>query len=148
MCHGHHPYHRTTTARCPAEDVVAEDPALRASDREREATVTLLREHGGAGRLDVDELEQRIGSAYAARTRGELAALLRDLPGEPRRRAPSPAPLTAHGGHGWPVFFTTTIVLIVIWAASGAGYFWPGWVMLWWGLALVVKTAPGLLRMR
>ena len=26
-----------------------------------------------------------------------------------------------------------------IWAATGAGTFWPGWVLLWWGVALAVK---------
>ena len=68
MCHGRHaitapPDHHGTP---PAEDVFAQDPELRASDREREDAVTRLREHGAAGRLDVDELEERIGSAYAA----------------------------------------------------------------------------------
>ena len=88
MCHGRHAHHhRTTPARRPAEDVFAQDPELRASDREREDAVTQLREHGAAGRLDVDELEERIGPAYAARTRGDLATLLRDLPGS---AAPAP----------------------------------------------------------
>lgn len=27
--------------------------------------------------------------------------------------------------------------LIGIWAVSGAGYFWPGWVLLGWGIGLV-----------
>jgi hypothetical protein len=27
--------------------------------------------------------------------------------------------------------------LVVIWAASGAGYFWPIWPMLGWGIAVV-----------
>ena len=56
----------------PAADAPRRDPELRASDAERESTVTQLREHGASGRLDVEELEQRIGAAYAARTHGEL----------------------------------------------------------------------------
>jgi hypothetical protein len=28
--------------------------------------------------------------------------------------------------------------LIGIWAMSGAGYFWPGWVLAGWGLGLVL----------
>src|SRR5918997_376025 len=146
MCHARYLDNRSVDRS--VESARAQDPALRVSDREREDVVALLREHGAAGRLDVEELEERVGAAYAAKTRGDLTTLLRDLPGEPRRRAPSPAPLTAHGGHGWPAFVTVTLVLVVIWATSGAGHFWPGWVMLWWGLALVAKTAPGLLRMR
>jgi hypothetical protein len=39
-------------------------------------------------------------------------------------------------------------VLVAIWALSGAGYFWPAWVMIWWGFALVMKSGPGLLRLR
>ncbi|MEZ0292807.1 MAG: DUF1707 domain-containing protein [Solirubrobacteraceae bacterium] len=154
MCHGRHAHHhRTTTARRPAEDVFAQDPELRASDREREDTVTLLREHGAAGRLDVDELEERIGSAYAARTRGDLATLLRDLPRSLRPRA---ATTVRHGGrrrhhglgHSWLAFAQVAAVLIGIWALTGAGYFWPVWVLAWWGFALVMRTAPGLLRTR
>jgi hypothetical protein len=74
MCHARHHHHRE------AEDALREDPGVRASDEERESTVTLLREHGATGRLDVDELEQRVGAAYQARTRGDLATLLDDLP--------------------------------------------------------------------
>ena len=100
MCHGRHAHHhRTTTARRPAEDVFAQDPELRASDREREDAVTLLREHGAAGRLDVDELEERIGSAYAARTRGDLARCCATCPAacgraRPRRCATAPGGTT------------------------------------------------------
>jgi hypothetical protein len=28
--------------------------------------------------------------------------------------------------------------LIVIWALSGAGYFWPGWVLAGWGIGLLL----------
>lgn len=31
--------------------------------------------------------------------------------------------------------------LVVIWVASGAGYFWPGWVMAAFGLVLVLRYA-------
>jgi hypothetical protein len=29
--------------------------------------------------------------------------------------------------------------LIGIWATSGAGYFWPGWVLAGWGLGLTMR---------
>ena len=54
--------------------------AVRASDEDRERVVALLRHHRTAGRLSVDELDQRIEQALAARTLGELATLTRDLP--------------------------------------------------------------------
>ena len=38
------------------------------------------------------------------------------------------------------------VLLIGIWAASGAGYFWPVWVMLGWGFALAAHAATILPR--
>jgi len=143
MCHARHHHHRA--ARPPAEDALRQDPGLRASDTERESTVDLLREHGAAGRLDVDELEQRVGAAYAARTHGDLSALLADLP------ARTPARVVAgprRHDNGWGGFLAVNLVLVAIWAVTGAGYFWPAWVMVWWGFALAMRTAPGLLRPR
>jgi hypothetical protein len=52
----------------------------RASDAEREATVTRLREAAAEGRLSVEELTERIDAAYAASTRAELEPLTADLP--------------------------------------------------------------------
>jgi hypothetical protein len=142
MCHSRHHHRR------PAERL--EDPGFRASDREREDTVAMLREHQAAGRLDVDELEERVGAAYAARTRGDLTALLRDLPSSLPAR-PRPVAPMRHGHphrHGWLAFGQVSAILIAVWALSGADFFWPAWVMVWWGLALVMKSAPGLLRTR
>jgi hypothetical protein len=59
---------------------------MRASDAEREECVAALREAAEEGRLDIDELDERMGRAYAAKTRGELAELLADIP----RPAPPP----------------------------------------------------------
>jgi DUF1707 SHOCT-like domain/Cell wall-active antibiotics response LiaF, C-terminal len=52
----------------------------RASDAEREATVTRLREAAAEGRLTVEELTERIDAAYAASTLDELEPLTADLP--------------------------------------------------------------------
>jgi hypothetical protein len=60
---------------------------LRASDAERERVVAFMREHALAGRLNDEELEERIGLAYAAVTVGDLERLIADLP-----RANRPAP--------------------------------------------------------
>lgn len=56
---------------------------VRASDREREATVLRLRAALLEGRIETDELEERIARAHAARTRGELDAVEADLPERP-----------------------------------------------------------------
>jgi Domain of unknown function (DUF1707) len=66
-------------------------PDLRASDAERERTVEHLREHALAGRLTVDELDERCAHAYAAVTVSQLAELVEDLPA-PFRALPQRAP--------------------------------------------------------
>ena len=54
---------------------------LRVSDAEREHVGELLQRAVGQGRLTVDEFAERMDAAMAARTRGELNAVLLDLPG-------------------------------------------------------------------
>ncbi|WNI27006.1 DUF1707 domain-containing protein [Streptomyces sp. ITFR-16] len=53
---------------------------MRASDAERERIAEILREAVAEGRLEMTEFEQRLDSAYRARTHGELEPLVRDLP--------------------------------------------------------------------
>ncbi|MFI1578224.1 DUF1707 domain-containing protein [Embleya sp. NPDC020630] len=55
-------------------------PTMRASDVDREAAVTLLREHHLVGRLTLAEFNERMGAAFAAVTLGDLARLIADLP--------------------------------------------------------------------
>lgn len=52
----------------------------RVADADRERAIDQLREHMLAGRLDVKEFEDRLGSAHRARTRAELDAVRTDLP--------------------------------------------------------------------
>ena len=47
-------------------------PELRASDAEREQTVEVLRQAAAEGRLNVEELEDRLRSAYTVPTRRGL----------------------------------------------------------------------------
>jgi uncharacterized Zn-binding protein involved in type VI secretion len=74
---------------------------LRASDAERERVVAFLREHALLGRLTDDELEERIGLAYASVTVGDLEKLIGDLPrasrpAVSRLAAPRPAVSRPH----------------------------------------------------
>lgn len=57
-----------------------EHDRIRVSDAERRQAVAALEENYAAGRLDLDEFEQRVSAGYAAHTRGELAELTTDLP--------------------------------------------------------------------
>jgi hypothetical protein len=45
---------------------------VRASDAERDAVVGRLNQAVGEGRVTMDEFSERLGLAYAARTRGDL----------------------------------------------------------------------------
>jgi len=107
----------------PTDPLIPAPYEVLASDTERERVAEALREHTAAGRLDTDELEERLGAAYGARLRADLLPLLADLPApaEPRPRArrraePNAAPVIA-----------LAILLVAIWALTGAGYFWPIW---------------------
>ena len=62
---------------------------MRVSDAERERVAAFLREQALEGRLDHEELEERLGRAYRAVTVGDLEQLIADLP---HRRVPAPAP--------------------------------------------------------
>jgi hypothetical protein len=62
--------------------------SLRASDSDREQVADRLRHAMAEGRLTGDELEQRLEALYAARTYGELGAVLADLPVNRPRRKP------------------------------------------------------------
>jgi Domain of unknown function (DUF1707)/Cell wall-active antibiotics response 4TMS YvqF len=72
--------------------VTEPDDSLRVSDAERDATVRTLGDHAAVGRLTLDELEDRAGKALAAKTRGDLAALTSDLPGQAAQADPSGVP--------------------------------------------------------
>jgi len=56
------------------------DPSMRAASADRERAVDVLKAAFAEGRLDQDEYNDRMGRAYAARTYGELATLIADLP--------------------------------------------------------------------
>jgi len=59
------------------------NPSWLASTADRERTASVLRAGFTEGRLDRDELDERVAQAYAARTYAELWALTADLPAGP-----------------------------------------------------------------
>jgi Domain of unknown function (DUF1707) len=65
---------------------------LRASHEDRDRVVELLRVSAGDGRLSADELDERLELALTARTYGELARLVADLPAAAGSAASAPAP--------------------------------------------------------
>jgi Domain of unknown function (DUF1707) len=118
--------------------------SLRVADADRERVAERLRRAGGEGRLAPEELEERLEAAFAARTLADLAPLVADLPAESPPR-PRPAP------RGWAhgevrAFVATSILLVAIWALTGAGYFWPVWPILGWGVFALGPVLPSPLR--
>ncbi|MEP9381606.1 DUF1707 SHOCT-like domain-containing protein [Nocardioides cheoyonin] len=67
------------------------NPELRIGDAERHQVAEILRQAAGEGRLDLDELDERLEAAYKAKTYADLVPLTLDLPGH----APAPAPTRA-----------------------------------------------------
>jgi hypothetical protein len=57
---------------------------LRASHEDRDRIVEVLRVAAGDGRLTAEELDERLESALTAKTYGELAILITDLPATPQ----------------------------------------------------------------
>jgi hypothetical protein len=109
---------------------------LRVGDREREATADALREHAAEGRLDPEELEERLGQAYAARTNADLARLTYDLPA--RDALPAPPARSMPEGVTRAILTAVAIDLLAVagWVASGDAFdggwdeFWPKWVFI------------------
>src|SRR5215218_2585780 len=68
---------------------MAEQDDIRASDADRDRVADALRVAAAEGRLEPDELEERLSVAYSARTLAELEELTADLPpDEPRQARP------------------------------------------------------------
>jgi hypothetical protein len=114
------------------------DPSeIRVSDQERERAAEEIRQHYAVGRLSEDELTERVQAAYDARTQSDLDALRTDLPRLPanrtehrheldeRRRVARRHLIQRTGGALIPF-----VICLFIWAASGAGPFWPIWAAL------------------
>ena len=121
-------------------EVSGEHPraGLRASDADREQAADRLRKICAEGRVTLEELSELLSRTYAARTYGELDAVLGSLPvpvsqpppGAPAewrpprpRRSPRPAEHNVWWRAGLGPYVVINSMLIVIWAVTGAGYF-------------------------
>jgi len=62
---------------------MASDNSIRASDVDREVVVATLRDAYTAGRLTLEEFDERTSAAYASKTWGDLRKLTEDLPSQP-----------------------------------------------------------------
>jgi hypothetical protein len=75
------------------------DPSrLRVSDADRHKVAEILRQAAGEGRLDLDELDERLESAYAAKTYADLVPITADLPVRDAERMPGALPRPTSSG--------------------------------------------------
>ena len=59
-----------------------------------------------------------------------------------RKRLQSRRDLSAHA----VVYVVVNLFLIGMWALTGRGYFWPGWIIGGWGIGLALNAWDVLLR--
>ena len=117
---------------------MARRATLRASDADRERIAERLRHAAGEGRLLAEELEERLEATFAARTYGELDAVVADLPGEAvhRRERPQtvgwlrPLPILAL------IVFAPLLFSLLLAAAVIVAMLFSTWVVVlvvgWW----------------
>ena len=105
------------------------DYDVRIGDAERDAVMAQLREHFAAGRLDLDELTDRIDSALAAKTQRQIDVLMADLPrlARPARAQPERSAPPRDAGRfvifALLLFAFATWILITAWMARYT--YWP-----------------------
>jgi Domain of unknown function (DUF1707) len=112
----------------------------RAGDADRNRTAELLKEAHAAGYLTLEETDERLGTALAARTRGELDRLIADLPpewrasqehgqrlaGPPQRQRP-----TVPAEAVWLVPLVMVITGVIVLAVLTRGLWFFPWPLLW-----------------
>jgi hypothetical protein len=110
----------------------------RAGDADRNRTAELLKEAHAAGYLTLEEVDERLGNALAARTRGELDRLVADLPpewrasqergqrpvGQPARQRP-----TLPAEAAWLIPLVIVVTGVILLAILTRGFF--PWPLLW-----------------
>lgn len=120
----------------------APPPAVRATDADRDDVVAKLKQALNAGALEFEEIETRIEAVYTARTKRELLELTDDLPvdaapsADTRRHHHLPGFRSASFRMHLNVYVLVMVMLIGIWAMSGAGHFWPLYPATGWGIGL------------
>jgi len=118
--------------------------AIRASDADRDAVVAELSAHFQAGRLTLEEFDERSDVALHARTYGELAELTRDLPAPSRAPAPVAKPRTRPSGPRLPVAAvaaTLALVFLVVATVTHDAVVGHAALRLWWILLIVPLVA-------
>jgi hypothetical protein len=131
--------------------------AMRAADEDRQKVAERLHAALNEGRLTLAEYDDRLRTAYAAKTYADLDALLSDLPNRtgtvavPSVQRPMPKPpvdrnrrlplalmilWTVWGG----IVGVNVVIWLLVWLTTGWTYPWPIWVAGPTGAALLAAT--------
>jgi hypothetical protein len=129
---------------------------LRVGDADRKAVVDELQRHYIEGRLNSEELSERVGHALNARTFADLAELLSDLPTLPDQAVPTELPpgLDAYDqppGHsqmmmppiGMILMLIGLVVMLMIFAMPGMRFGFFPWPLLIWGFFFIGRPYRG-----
>jgi hypothetical protein len=120
------------------------DPSLRIGDAERNEVIDALGQHFSAGRLDRAELDERLGRASAARTGGDLAGILADLPPLVSPAPPgTPAPARPWHTALWVAVAAALLVLSVPWWRGPWGWWFPHPPLFLVGVVLLALWVRG-----
>ncbi len=109
------------------ERAARRDASVRAADADRERTADQLRKGHVEGRLDLGEFQERLDLCYAAKTVGDLALLVRDLP---RRR--EPAEVGRLGRRRWVIAIGAVAVLALVLSSAFVGHGAAAWHHAGW----------------
>jgi Flp pilus assembly protein TadB len=113
---------------------MARSASIRASDADRDAIADRLHRAAVEGRIEPDELEERLHQALRARTYGDLRRLVADLPRTPARRSKG-ASLTAV-----TVAIRVVVVLVAIVAVVTVAVLMATWWIVWAVLWMTLRT--------
>jgi len=105
--------------------------SLRASDADRDAVIDRLRKAAAEGRLEPEELEERVEDALRARTYGELARLVSDLPGSSVARGRSRSPARPLAALALTTIALAAVAIVVLIALALTAAWWIGCVLFW-----------------
>jgi hypothetical protein len=143
--------------------------SYRAGDADRERVAERLRVALEEGRLNLQEYDDRLREAYAARTYADLDKLVADIPGVAPVSSSQVVPSdgaqlrwrpAADGRYPdatrhwvleqWSSWVRVVAICVAIWAAvwivgGERAYFWPVWVAGPWGALILVQTINGLI---
>jgi signal transduction histidine kinase len=127
---------------------------MRASDSDRDVVAEILREQHLAGRLDSDELEQRVERCLTAKSHADLHAITADLPpagappwGSGRRAGTSVADPDRRATISRmrralrELAVLIGSLLLAIWGLTDSGYFWPAWAWFALGVPFALDAA-------